>query len=367
MSSVTNLQPRRPRFANRKQADFFRTLRQRVDEYFSSNNIEKTANTQMVVKTVSMLAMYLIPFIALLTLPFTAWWQTLPLWFMMGVGLAGVGFSVMHDAAHGAYSKKRWVNELLASSMYLLGGNVFTWKVKHNVLHHTYTNIHDIDEDIESKVVIRMCPHAKRYSFHRYQHIYGGILYSLLTFVMILADFKKMYYYTSKSFRSTVKSNPTLEFTKLVISKILYFLMILALPMWILPFAWWQVFLGFTLMHLVSGFILSIVFQMAHVVEETDFPMPDENNNLENSWAIHQLHTTSDFARGNALIGWFVGGLNYQVEHHLFPNICHIHYPALSAIVEKTAHEYNVPYHEHKTFGQAIISHWKTMRRLGRE
>lgn len=365
--TTKTLDKRQVRFSNLNQADFFRTLRKRVDEYFAKNGLKKTANTHMVIKTITMLSLYVVPFASLFLIPFTAWWQTLFVWFLMGVGLSGVGFSIMHDAVHGAYSNNKFVNELLGSTMYLLGGNVFTWKVKHNVMHHTYTNVHNMDEDIQSRVIIRMCPHAPLYKIHRYQHIYSGILYGLLTFFMVLADFFKVFYYNKKGFNPAVKPNFAIEFTKLIVTKALYFFFILVVPIMVLPFAWWQTFLGFVVMHLASGFILSIIFQMAHVVEETDFPIPDDNGNLENSWAIHQLRTTSDFARGNKFISWFVGGLNYQVEHHLFPNICHVYYPEISKIVESTAKEYNVPYHYHKTFGQAIASHYRIMRRFGRE
>jgi linoleoyl-CoA desaturase len=117
-------------------------------------------------------------------------------------------------------------------------------------------------------------------------------------------------------------------------------------------------------MHLVAGFILSMIFQPAHVVKETTFPMPNLENEIENSWAVHELLTTANFARKNAVLNWYAGGLNFQVEHHLFPTICHIHYEALAPIVKETAEEFGLPYNEFETFSEAIKSHYDMLKRL---
>jgi linoleoyl-CoA desaturase len=130
-------------------------------------------------------------------------------------------------------------------------------------------------------------------------------------------------------------------------------------------YAWWLVLLGWVGMHLVGGIIMSIVFQMAHVVEEADQPLQTDGV-IDNEWTIHEMLTTANFARKSRWFGWFVGGLNYQVEHHLFPNICHVHYPAISHIVERTAKEYGVPYRENTTFFGAIGSHIRMLKSLGK-
>lgn len=139
----------------------------------------------------------------------------------------------------------------------------------------------------------------------------------------------------------------------------------LVLPVWVTSLLWWHVLIGFLIMHLTAGVILSLVFQMAHVVEGPSQVVPDENGKVEDTLLVHQK-TTSDFSRKNKILSWFVGGLNFQVEHHLFPRICHIHYPALSQIVEKTTREYSMPYHVHDNFLQAFRSHFRTLKKLGR-
>ena len=102
-----------------------------------------------------------------------------------------------------------------------------------------------------------------------------------------------------------------------------------------------------------------------NLVEKTIFPEPDENGNIATEWAIHQLLTTADFCKENKAISWFIGNLNYQVEHHLFPHICHVHYPYISEIVKKTAEQYNIPYHEYSDLSSAVVSHFRVLKKLG--
>jgi linoleoyl-CoA desaturase len=139
----------------------------------------------------------------------------------------------------------------------------------------------------------------------------------------------------------------------------------IVLPIFIGGISWWKVLLGFAVMHYVAGLILSIVFQLAHIVEETDNPMPNELGEMENTWAIHQLYTTANFAPKNRFVNWFTGGLNYQIEHHIFPNISHVHYKKISEIVKQTAQEHNLPYHEFRTMRGAIAAHFKHLKELG--
>ena len=160
--------------------------------------------------------------------------------------------------------------------------------------------------------------------------------------------------------------NPIVEFAKMIFRKVLYLVLIIGLPLYFSSFTVWQVLIGFLVMHWFAGFILALIFQMAHVVEGADQPMPDSEGNLENEFAVHQLLTTSDCARNNVFITWFVGGLNFQIEHHLFPHICHVHYKNLSYIVEKTAKDFNLPYNLKATFGDALRSHVQRLKELGR-
>ncbi len=352
----------------RGQNEFFATLSQRVNHYFKSNNIEKTANWHMVVKTIVMFTMYFVPYILILTQVVTGSWGYVAMAVIMGFGVSGIGLSIMHDANHGSYSKKAWVNNLLGFSLNAVGGNAFNWKVQHNVLHHTYTNVHEVDEDISPRGVLRMAPTETWRPFHQYQHLYAWFFYGLLTIVWIsFKDFGRLSRYVRDGMVKKQKASVAAEWTILIITKLVY-IGFLYLPVLLVPeITWWMPLAGFLIMHYIAGFILAIIFQPAHVIDGTEYPLPDEDGNLENNWAIHQLHTTTNFGRKHRAFSWFVGGLNYQVEHHLFPNICHVHYRAISPIVEATAKEFGLPYKSKETFLQALIAHTAIMKELGKK
>ena len=355
------------RFSKIDKAKFFRTLNKRVNTYFKENNIKKTGNWKLYLKTAIMFALFLVPFILILTITMP-YWLLLVLKVIIGVGMAGVGMNVMHDANHESFSSKKWLNKLMGSSMYLLSGNVFNWKVQHNVLHHTFTNIKDHDEDIDAGRIIRFSKHAKWLPIHKYQKYYSPFIYGLLTINWaITTDFKQMHRYLKRKLSYGKFPNPKVEWTKLIVTKILYYLLWLVLPILVLDVAWWKVLIGFFVMHYTAGIILSFVFQLAHIVPTTETPTPDMEGNMEHTWAIHQLYTTANFAPNNWFINYITGGLNHQVEHHIFPHISHVHYKKIAEIVKKTTQEFNLPYNEYKTTRRALIEHFKHIAELGKK
>lgn len=351
-----------------KQHDFFTTLNQRVNEYFKSKNISRNANSAMVTKTIVMFALYFVPYAFVVSGMYLNMFGYFVLNAIMGIGLAGIGMSVMHDANHGAYSKKQWMNDFLGYSLNLVGGNAFNWKVQHNVLHHTFTNIEGVDEDITPRGVLRFSPHTAWKPFHRFQFIYAWFFYGLLSFVWIVfKDYGRLARYNKDGLVKKQRTTILKEWSILLFSKVFYYAYMIAIPMLVLPFAWWVILLGFFTMHYVAGFILAVIFQPAHVVEGTEYPLPDEGGNIYNTWAIHQLHTTTNFAQNNRILSWYVGGLNYQVEHHLFSNVCHVHYKKLSAIVKQTAEEFGHPYKSKRRFRDAMIGHFNILKELGQK
>ncbi|NNE78206.1 MAG: acyl-CoA desaturase, partial [Pricia sp.] len=239
--------------------------------------------------------------------------------------------------------------------------------VQHNVLHHTYTNIHEHDEDMEAGRILRFSKHTKWQKHHKFQHFYSVLLYGLLTFNWaITTDFQQMYRYMKRKLSYGKLPSPAMNWSTLVVTKILYITIWIVLPLVFIEIAWWKVLLGFFIMHYVAGVILSVVFQLAHIVDEAETPLPDSTGTMKNTWAIHQLFTTVNFGTKNRIVNWFTGGLNHQVEHHIFPNISHVHYTKISKIVKETAKEFNLPYHEYKTTRKAIISHFKHLKELGK-
>jgi linoleoyl-CoA desaturase len=236
------------------------------------------------------------------------------------------------------------------------------------VLHHTYTNIQGHDEDIDAGRVIRFSQHSKWLKIHKIQKYYSIFLYGLLTINWaITTDVKQMHGYLKRKLSYGEFPNPATEWTKLIISKIVYYVLWIVLPLLILDVSWWKVLIGFFVMHYTAGMILSLVFQLAHIVPNTEMPIPDKEGNLEHTWAVHQLYTTSNFAPSNRLVNFYTGGLNHQVEHHIFPHISHVHYDKLAKIVKETAQEFNLPYNEYETMRKAIVEHFRHLGVLGQK
>lgn len=355
------------RFAtNSNGNEFFSALRQRTDKYFKDNNISKHANAAMVIKTVILLSAYIIPFVLFLVLQ-PSFWMSMLIWGVMGFALAGIGMSVMHDANHGAYSSNKKINNFLGHTLNLLGGSVFNWKIQHNILHHTFTNVVHMDDDIDDKLVLRFSPHTEVKWYHKFQWVYAFFFYGILTlYWVLLKDLVQFINYTKRGVNTNTPAQNRITFAKITAHKIIYFLWIFVLPIWVFHVPVLPLICGFLLMHFIAGIVLTTIFQLAHTVDGTTYPLPDENNTIENNWAIHQMNTTVNFSRKNKFISWYVGGLNFQVEHHLFPLICHVHYPEISKIVKATAEEYGVPYLENITFMDAMRGHMAALRKLGR-
>ena len=354
------------KFTNKDKTQFFNTLKKRVDNYFIENNISQYANATMVFKTIFMLSLYFVPY----TLIMTQGYSLLGMWLcslVMGLGLAGIGMSVMHDANHGAYSSNATINKFLSLSLSIVGGDNKNWKTQHNVLHHTYTNIYKHDRDIDNKVIMRFSPVGDYKKIQKFQIVYVFLFYSIMSlYWTTVKDFIQYFQFIREGHNRESKADRVKTLLNIIAWKLVYWGYIIVLPTVFLHLPLWQVLLGFLSLHMVAGLILSIVFQLAHIVELTTFPIPDEKGNIENEWAIHQLNTTADFAKDNSLITFYVGGLNFQAIHHLFPRICHVHYPKIAPIVEQTAKEFGVPYIFNESLGSAFLSHMRVISKLGR-
>ncbi|MES2628320.1 MAG: acyl-CoA desaturase [Bacteroidota bacterium] len=353
------------KFVSNDKTRFFQVLKQRVDGYFEENNISKHANSTMVIKSIVLLSAYILPFVAITVFNPNPW-LSMSLWLLMGIALAGIGMSVMHDGNHGAYSSSKTVNSMMGQTLALLGGSAFNWKLQHNILHHTYTNVVPMDEDIQDRLVMRFSPHTEVKGFHRFQWIYAFFFYGLLSLYWVVAkDLVQFVSFKKSGVNPNNEKENRVLLAKIILLKTVYLSVFFGVPMIIGGLSFLQVLPGFLLMHFIAGLILTVVFQLAHTVEDTHHPLANESGTIENDWAIHQLNTTANFSPDNKFIGWYVGGLNYQIEHHLFPKICHVHYPGISKIVKQTAEEYGIEYLENKSFGCALRSHVNTLKRFG--
>lgn len=352
-----------PKFKNVKGTDFHKELKRRVNNYFTENNKKSTGDFSLYFKAILFWVLYLVLYVHVVF--FTpATWIALSECLLMGGLTAGIGFNVMHDGGHGSFSESPFWNKIAAFSVNALGASAIMWNNKHNIIHHTYTNIAGVDDDIEIKPMLRMCESQKKYKIHRFQHIYVWFLYTQLLIIWVFAtDYTK--YFRKKVGSIPIKKMSRFDHFAFWSAKISYYFMMIALPIYMVGFLPWLT--GFSVLAMFAGLVLSVVFQLAHTVEETAFPVPVENtNDIENEWAIHQIETTANFATRNKLISWLVGGLNFQIEHHLFPKISHIHYPAISKIIKNTCAEFNVKYIEYRKMRHALFSHATYLRRMGR-
>jgi linoleoyl-CoA desaturase len=343
---------------------FVSEVKEQVDAYFAKNGLSPRANTEMKVKTVVLLTAFFLPYVLMLTLglPPLAMWG---LCVVMGVAMAGIGFSIAHDAQHGAYSDNPRVNALLGMTFDMLGANGYMWRITHNVIHHTYTNVQGIDEDLEVSPLLRLSPHSAHTWLHRFQQYYALPAYSLATINWAL--WKDYDYFARRKLGPYEGRKHTLgQWLFMVACKVFFIGWSVVLPLMVLPLPWWQVLVGMLTVHVVAGAVLGVVFQLAHVVEETAHPEPNPQGQMPATWMVHQMETTANFCTSNRLLTWYVGGLNHQVEHHLFPKVCSVHYPAISAIVREVALKNGVPYKDNPSFFGAMRSHWRMLGRLGR-
>ena len=343
---------------------FFQRLREVTEAYFKDNNIRKTGDMRLYTKTAVLAAALVGLYVVLVFFTPASAWLALGLCALMGLVVASIGFNVMHDGAHGSYSRRKWVNETMAHSLNFLGGNAYIWKLKHNENHHTFTNIEGMDDDIDIKPWIRVHPGQKRYWFHRFQHIYSPVLYGTTYLFWIFYNDLRKYFTGRIADQTPLRPMNRKEHILFWASKAFYIGLFLVLPMLMLGIL--PVLAGYGVMVFVAGVVISVVFQLAHVVEHAEFVHPESDGNvIESEWAVHQVETTANFATGNKLWNWLFGGLNFQIEHHLFPRISHVHYPELSKRLRQVCAEFEVNYREFPTMRSALLSHLRHLRQVG--
>lgn len=336
---------------------FYKELQQDVKYYFSRKGESVKANSAMWARVAFMLcglvSVYLVILSGILSKP-----SSLLCCFLLGFFVAGTGCNVAHDALHGTLSKKKWVNQCFGFSMDLLGSNSYLWKINHNN-HHRFTNIAGLDGDIRENALIRFSPLHPDKKAYRFQllslfFVYGSFL--LLT----VYSFNFIHMFRRKPQPNMPARHPAKEIIRLVIFKSLYVFVWIIIPLGLMPVTAGEFILGYLCMNFTAGYLLAFNFMAPHNFEETLYK--GMHNDQPESWAAHQLHTTANFRTRNKLLQFFIGGLNYQIEHHLFPQICSIHYPGISGIVKKAALRHGLPYYEKQSFWQIITSHFKRLK-----
>ncbi|GAA4302693.1 acyl-CoA desaturase [Nibribacter koreensis] len=350
-----------PRFL--QPTGFHAELKNRINQYFTDRGTSPTGNYKLYTKAIILISSLILLYVHLVFFTPNVWVALLECVLLGGV-TAAIGFNVMHDGGHGSFSKKKWLNELAGLSLNVMGANIFMWTTKHNVIHHTYTNIDGVDDDLDARPFLRLCENQKHLGIHKYQHFYFWGAYAMLYIYWIFfTDYVK--YFTQKVGDIPLKKMKRADHISFWAFKVQHFIMFVVVPIYMVGFLPWLV--GFLVYGMFTGLVLSIVFQLAHTVEDAHFPVATvETNKIEDEWAIHQLRTTANFATKNKVVSWLTGGLNFQIEHHLFPKISHVHYPEISKIIKQTCAEYKIPYIEYEKTRTAIASHISHLRYLAK-
>lgn len=343
--------------------NFQKTLNERVNAYLRENHITGRDVPAMVLKSAIVLAWWLGTYLLILLGHFPPWVNA-GLCLVWALSIASIGFNVMHDANHGAYSSNPLINKLVSFSAEFLGMSGFRWRTKHNVWHHTYTNISGFDDDVEAFGLLRLTPREPWKPLFKAQAWYFPVIYSFIGFDFFLRDF--MMVLVGKSDRNHVY--PKMGVADQVtfwVGKLFFIVIMFVLPLQVFP--WWQVLIGFLIVMLTVGLVMGVVFQLAHINGDVAFPQPvGSPRRIDNEWAVHQVETTADFAPRNWLLNFYVGGLNFQIEHHLMAHICHLNYPRLAPIVQATCAEFGIRYQVYDTWREALACHLRELRLLGR-
>lgn len=348
-----------PRFA--PTGAFFRDVKARVDAMLAATGQSERDVPAMYAKTATIVTWWAVSWTLLMFAAPTAW-LAVPFCISLGLAVSAIGMAVMHDANHGSYSRHGWRNRMFGWFIDAMGASSFVWRTKHNAIHHTWTNLSGVDDDLDMGFLARLEPQQPRRPWHRFQHLYVWFLYALLlpkwVFIDDVANLVE-----GRIGQHKLPRPSSGQWAALLAGKAFFLLWALAVPLLFHP--WPQVVACYLLVSATAGLTLAVTFQLAHCVQEAEFPATPASLRMPTDWAEHQLATTVDFAPDNRVVTWLVGGLNFQVEHHLFPSMCHLHYPAIAKIVAQTARDHGLNHRCTPSLGNAMASHYRLLRQLG--
>ena len=344
--------------------EFAQELKQKIQTYFAGSGHSTYANKVMILKSLRAVVYYFYIYFIILSGSIENIYMLFLLWAMLGLGQAFIGMGLMHDVLHNSYTKNKWIKALMEIPIHSIGIVSRIWKIEHNQVHHTHTNVEEVDQDINPMLIFRFSPYHKHRWFHKFQYLYAPFFYGFRTLTWVTTkDF-----ITAFKYKKTEEFKTTGEFITslavIALNKVVFFTLFLVIPMLVMDRPWYLIISMLGTMLFISGLYMATVFQLAHVVPLTHFYEENETAQLK-TWHIHQMLTTCNFSTKNKFLTYLTGGLNHQVEHHLFPNISHVYYDEISPLVKETALKYGIPYNEYPSFGKAIRSHITFLRELG--
>jgi len=342
------------------KSEFYSVLKRRVEEYARTDNINKTP-LSMYLMTTFVLSMWMIfYYVGMIQGYFIGA-------LLFGFFHAHIGVNIAHDGGHGSYSKNKHLNFLAGASTDIMGGSWVIWAMQHNVGHHPHTNRQgdyedeDFDPDARSGFpLVRLSPQFPHRPHHKYQHLYIWFLFAFVGIKWMYADIK----YLVKGRYQTIQfwgfSKWTLSMQ--IITKSIFFAYSLIVPIYYHGIIWGLILNS--CLFAVNSYVFSLLFAVNHLTDKADFPSSGDDQ-IERDWAKLQVETSTNFSVGSAFALHYSGGLNYQIEHHLFPYICHMHLPKISPIVQQTCKEYGVRYYAFETYFDAIRGYYNHLKELG--
>ncbi len=342
---------------------FLRETRLDVERYLQSRGARLRARLQLYTKSVVSFGVLIGSWALLLFGDHGALQSTIGLTGLTA-GAILLGFCVMHDANHGAYFRTRRANHLLGwTADVFLGFGSYAWRVKHNIAHHTYTNVEGWDDDINQTPLARFAPSQEGRRYYRWQHFYIWVLYAFLV-LRWHAGSDVQPFLRGRIGESPLRFPRRWDLAGMLGGKVLFAVWAFVVPAFFYP--WWVVLAVYAGVTMATGLVMSVTFQLAHCVEEAQFVTPAELAESKRVWAVHEVETTVDFCPRNPFLTWVLGGLNFQIEHHLFPRVAHTHYPRIAAIVRRNALQYGIRYTAQPSLRAALGSHVRHLRAMGR-
>ncbi|WP_343688842.1 fatty acid desaturase [Chitinophaga sp.] len=349
------------RFLYGTHSDFSQELDKRVQNYFRETQLSPFANPELIIVTILFLLLYFGAYTAIISNQFSRGYMLL-FTVVMGISFPSIFLNIAHTAAHKAFSKNKHVNKWLLTSLELIGMNAYIFEYLHNKVHHTFTSIEGVDVIVDDFSLIRLSEKQPYRRMHYYQVWYAPFLYLLFSINLVFSgDFQL--FKRQRMGNIFPVNHPRKAFVALYAYKLFYVFYMLVIPMLVLDVAWWEVLLGFLLMHAIGSIFFTCIGVLNHQIDESIFPEFDEDGYIHDYQKNHELAVTIDFSPHSKLATYLFGGFNTHVAHHLYPGICHCHYPAITRIVSATAREYGLAYKSFSLWG-AIGSHFRYLRRL---
>jgi len=352
---------KRPVYVKPGTDDFFKKMRLEVNETVLKNSSLYVLN---VVKSLGLLVVFFL-FYSFILLFGNQTYLLFLFYILSGITMIVLFINAFHDAAHGALFRKPKHNEWFLYVLELFGSNHWLWMRRHISLHHAYPNVPDWDVDIKQSDIIRIFPNSPLFNYHKYQHIYMWFIYPFYSLNWIyIRDFKDFFGTKDNYVKKVVEKIPRPEIYRLFAAKIINITYLLLLPMILLKQPWYMVLFAWLSMHMCGSALGVVALVSTHVDEDAHFPNTDEEGNLSDTWAVHQMIVTKDFSTNSKLANFLYGGFTHHVAHHLFPGVGHTYYPYITPIIRRYAEEYNLPYTSYP-FYHAVRSHFRMLKNKG--